>query len=428
MYTPTPANIDLVNELALLDPDSKAKQCGWSVRKGSKITAQILCLAMFRASALATASLRILALVSGSLASASVSKQALHKRVNAKAVKLFESLLAEVLSSKAPAAAPAAGFKRIVVQDSTVFKLPERFVDTFRGSGSRHGAGSAAKVQATFDLVGSRFLGFELRQGADSDQGFSHAGAEGLGEGDLLVRDLGYFSLSAFRQAIANGADILTRFKLDTTLLEASSQGRIDLLRLLDGRNEIDIEALVGQQAKLPMRLIGRRLPMHVAEKRRRDFKATCKRKGHTPSALSLALLDWQLYLTSCKAERLGYETAHGLYRQRWTIEILFKGFKSHMRIDRIPPQCNEMTLRCLVVSTLLLVALLHVTVLPELRKSCGESRVSSLKLLGLVEALGALTILMTPLDRLPMDSMRRHCCYEKRKRKSLPERLEGLG
>lgn len=428
MKADIPTSNDLVNELAALDPDAKARQCGWSARRGAKLTPRVLCLAMFQASAIATASLRMLACLSGALVSASVSKQALHKRVNAKAVKLFEALLAEALSRKEPETAPAAGFRRIVVQDSTVFALPKRFFDAFRGSGSRHGEGAALKVQASFDLAARRFLGFELREGRSSDQGFSLEGAEGLGEGDLLVRDLGYFSLSAFRAIVAKGADILTRLRLDTVLLEASGQGAIDLRQLLRGRGEVDMRVLVGREAKLPMRLVGRPLPAQVAAKRRRQFKADRKRKGYTPSALSLALLDWQLYLTSCHAQRLGYDAIDGLYRQRWSIEILFKGLKSHMRIDRIPPQCNEMTLRCLVMSSLLLVALTHASLLPELQRRCGESKVSSLKLLGLVEALGVLAALLTPLDRLPLESMQKHCCYEKRKRRSLPERLEALG
>lgn len=76
---------------------------------------------MIEATKIPKASLRLIAVLSYVIPSISVSKQALHKRINEQACSLFEALLGEVIAEKALIEPPKKklSFKRIIAQDST---------------------------------------------------------------------------------------------------------------------------------------------------------------------------------------------------------------------------------------------------------------------------------------------------------------------
>lgn len=399
-------------------------------REGGKISPAEFCSAMIEATNIPTASLRIVAFLSGRFSSVSVSKQALHKRLNARARKFFESLLGEAISSKAKSALPERklGFSRIIVQDSTSIALPQHLLEVFKGAKNASGERSGLKIHASFDLLAKRFTGFEIREQRSADQGFALEGTEGLGEGDLLLRDLGYFSVASFRELERNKAHVLTRWQPKVALVDPIKLDTIDLLPLLRGSSRIDREVLVAEKERLSMRLIAFRLPKEIAEERRRKLKENAKRKGRTPSRYLLELQDWQIHLTTCDRDSLSFEEVFELYRQRWMIEILFKGFKSHMSIGRMPPYGSEMMVRCLILCTLIRIVLASVVTLPILEEAPQERHISVLKLLSLVEALGFEPNSSYFDERINLDNFLRHCRYEKRKRKALPQRLDSLG
>ncbi len=399
-------------------------------RESGKISPQDFCAAMIEATSISTASLRIVAFLSYTFSSISVSKQAFHKRINAGACKLFESLLGEVISSKTGSGLSVRklGFSRIIVQDSTSIALPQHLLEVFKGAKNASVERAGLKIHASFDLLNKGFTGFEIREQRSSDQGFALEGTEGLGEGDLLLRDLGCFCIGSFRELKNNKAHVLTRWQPNVELSDRESLNAIDLFDLLRSDSRIDRDVLAGKKERFPMRLIAFRVPREIAEKRRRKLKETGKRKGRAPSRELLQLQDWQIYLTTCDRGSLSFEAAFDLYCQRWTIEVLFKGLKSHMQVDQIPPYVSEMMLRCLIHCTLIRIALACVVTMPILEEELKEDGVSVLKLLSLVEALGFQPDCSYFADRSNIDNFLRHCRYEKRKRNALPHWIASLG
>ena len=73
---------------------------------------------------------------------------------------------------------------------------------------------------------------------------------------------------------------------------------------------------------------------MTVADERRRRLRATARRKQVAPSAASLAMADWTVFITNAPAALLSLDEALVLGRARWQIELLFKLWKSQGRID----------------------------------------------------------------------------------------------
>ena len=124
----------------------------------------------------------------------------------------------------------------------------------------------------------------------------------------------------------------------------------------------------------------------------------------------------------------MSFEDAYALYCQRWTVEVLFKAFKSHMHIDRMPPYTSEAMVRCLVFCTLIQIAQATVITFQILEETLKEPSISALKLFSLVEALGFEPDCSYFCERAKLDNFLKHCRYEKRKRKPLPQILDSLG
>jgi hypothetical protein len=84
----------------------------------------------------------------------------------------------------------------------------------------------------------------------------------------------------------------------------------------------------------LPARLLAVRVPLAVADERRRRLRAIARKKGRTVRARRLALAAWTMVVTNVPSERLPVREALVLGRARWQIELLFKLWKSQGRVD----------------------------------------------------------------------------------------------
>jgi IS4 transposase len=71
-----------------------------------------------------------------------------------------------------------------------------------------------------------------------------------------------------------------------------------------------------------------------VAQQRRRRIREGARQRGETPSQESLALADWTVVITNAPVELMSAQEAFILLHIRWQIELLFKLWKSHAKID----------------------------------------------------------------------------------------------
>ena len=88
----------------------------------------------------------------------------------------------------------------------------------------------------------------------------------------------------------------------------------------------------LGEVHRLPARLLAVRGPQAVADERRRRLWAVARKKGCMVSARRLALAAWIMLVTNVPSDRLTVREVLG--RTRWQIELLFKLWKSHGRVD----------------------------------------------------------------------------------------------
>lgn len=217
-------------------------------------------------------------------------------------------------------------FDRVLIQDSTCWSVPGSLVDHFPGPRSNKGIKKAtARLQVCYDVKEERFHECDVQSFCDNDQKHASAITAWVRPGDLLIRDLGYFSQHVFAHLEQAGVFFVSRLHYRITLYIGSK--RLSLNTLTQGKERIDMSVLLGLKKKVPVRLIGVKLPAAQAAERRR--KAKKKDSRSTPGKAYLQWVGWSFYITNLPARHYSVEQICQFYRLRWRIEILFKGFKS---------------------------------------------------------------------------------------------------
>lgn len=269
-----------------------------------------------------------------------VSPQALDQRFAPQAAAFLQGLLGaavQTLVCTDPVAVPLLErFAGVYLLDSSTVVLPDALASIWPGCGgstTEHTA-AALKLQVRLDLVTGSLAGPYLQAGRAND-GTAPTQTLPLPPGALRLADLGYFKLDVLRDVAAQGAYWLSRLEAGTVVFDqyGTRWSLVPLLRAHPSAS-LDLPIQVGGTARLPARLLAVRVPQAVADERRRKLRATAQRKQKAPSADSLALADWTVLITNAPGALLTLEEALVLGRARWQIELLFKLWKSHGRID----------------------------------------------------------------------------------------------
>lgn len=242
---------------------------------------------------------------------APVTKQAIEKRYTPATVRFFEALFQRstelVVQSQDSLAPILHRFTAVILADSSTFNLPDSEAERYKGRGGSHGFGKAAlKLQTELDLKSGRLECVEVTSGCDSDvacagQRRPHP------EGTLRITDLGYFAAEVFGYFAAIQCYFLSRLQRTMRVfVDGVDQGNI--IDYLIGQKEtlVDRWVVVGTKNHLPCRLIAWKVPMEVAERRRRKVRAEYKRRNRgTPPEKALAACDWTMLVTNLTLEQL---------------------------------------------------------------------------------------------------------------------------
>lgn len=157
-----------------------------------------------------------------------------------------------------------------------------------------------------------------------------------LKTGDLIIRDLGYFVLNVFSQVALAGAFFLSHYRYGINIYDAQTGQQIQLGQVLKS-NVVDCQVLLGAKEKLPCRLVAVKLPDHVAAQKRRKAKQDRdKRLNHSKQYMES--LSWAIFITNIGSKVWSPLEILKAYRLRWHIEIIFKGWKSHLNMAHLVP------------------------------------------------------------------------------------------
>jgi hypothetical protein len=272
---------------------------------------------------------------------------------------VLEQAVARVVTGKAVTVPILGRFNGVYIRDSSVISLPKELSAVWRGVGGTNGETAALKLQVRLNYSTGELNGPALQAGCEHDAAspFQHQDEPA---GSLALQDLGYFSLNDLQERDRQGKYVLTRYKQGTALYSQDGT-RLDLLSLLRGMQTtgLDMPVIVGCQHQIPMRLLAFPVPQEVAEQRRRRLREYARKKQVTPKLETLALAGWTLLLTNVPRDHLSPDEALILLRVRWQVELLFKLWKSHIRIDEWRSQ-NPWRILCEIYAKLIGVVIMQ--------------------------------------------------------------------
>jgi hypothetical protein len=287
------------------------------------------------------------------------SPQAYHKRMNDALVRFVRSILEDVMASKIQNNflndnLEKFPYQRILIQDSTLIKLPKRLFEIFSGVKNASTQSCHARIQATFDLLSGKFIAFSIDPYSRND--LTAAYDLDVLPNDLILRDRGYFIPACIQKHKDMNAECILRYQSSNALFCPKTEEPIDLLQLLSKNGSVDMPVLLGS-SMVPVRLIAAPVPEEIANTRR--MKAKQENKGHNPSQKLLALMSWSIFITTIEEVSIAFELIYALYSLRWRIENIFKTWKSNFNFSKV--HCvSENQLRVLLYSRLTSIVMLY--------------------------------------------------------------------
>ena len=267
----------------------------------------------------------------------------------------FEIVLTKSLSST-PVLQTLEGFTEVRIQDSTTIKLPDALKGHFPGT-SGVCSKSSMKLDFQQDLK-SGAMKFEVRTGVMND---ATAEMGTIKSGSLWLRDLGYFSSNSLKRIAEGGAYYVSRLKCSSNIYALKSDNQpIDIKEIGKKMKEneiVEMEVYIGDKDRIPTRLILQKVPSAEASRRKKKLTKHKKRKGKKMSKQRLEWCEFNVMITNVCKKTYGGQAVFNLYKIRWSIEIIFKVWKSIFQIEKISTP-NKERLMCQLYGKLIYIIL----------------------------------------------------------------------
>jgi len=343
-----------------------AKKTGFFQRAGKICPSDFLMVLIFRLAVSYPPALRLMA----SLLEKNVSRSGLHQRFSEKAAEFVRCCLQTIIAKQTTKDLPVSiklldSFNRVLIQDSSSWDVSSQLKEVYTGAG---GSASEAncKIQFCYDYKTGSIILLEDTKGTEPDQAHGKQIKDVVRENDLILRDLGYSSYETFSDIAQKKAYFCSRFLTTSDVWELvdGKYAKVDFEKVLR-QNDADVELDVFLKGKrkdqyLPIRLIAFRVPEEIANRRRNKLHKNAAKKGRTCSPKGLFLCDWSMFITNTPENLVPSKMVRTLYRIRRSIELVFKNWKSILRIHVSSARKNHWRIRCELYAKLILAVMVH--------------------------------------------------------------------
>jgi hypothetical protein len=293
------------------------------------------------------------------------SKEAINKRFNDCSLEFIKKLFGVLLSQQLTHIELPSGllryFKSVKVMDSTEFKLPDSFAADFPGYSASNALACAA-IQLEYDVISKRIHCLSIGSSRESDKTFADQKMDCIGENDLLLRDMGYYSVNSYLRIEQQKAFYISRLKQQICIYErnGNSYERLDWKGILPKIRKstagyFDQWVYIGEVQKHRVRLMAWSLTVQQQEERlrkRRSRKGKLREEDKIWSKLNI-------FITNIPDNVINARQAYNLYKIRWQIELVFKVWKSILNID-VVRKMKSNRLKCYLYSKLIWILICH--------------------------------------------------------------------
>ena len=422
--------LDKVNtisgKLATKNINNLAKECGYFKRKSGKISPKNFIIGFMLMFSKQRNTYSDLAIEVGLLEKKTITKQSINGRMNCQTEMFIKKVVEQQMREKIKSIQTKKtkgvlrNFNNVMIDDSTTLSLPDELADIFPGNVSKGKKKSQAKIHAMYNMTKNDFPFLNVHSFSNNDQSLSADVLPYLQKGDLCIRDLGFLVLGTLEKFIEKGIYFISRKIYRTKIFDIKTGMEIDLIKELRKNKFIDREVLIGTKQQLRMRLVAIAIPPAQANERRRKARTNRdKRINHSEEYYEL--LGYSIYITNISQEQCNAETISELYKLRWSIEIIFKSWKSCFSLEKLfHHQCkNPIRVKCIIYLMLLYIYLFHVVWWRhwqnKIENEQTQSELSILKMANFFQKHFA-QILRQNSDENLIQQIKTHCKYDKRK------------
>jgi len=243
-------------------------------------------------------------------------------------------------------------FNQICIKDSSKFKLPDSMEKDYPGYGydKENQPLSMMNIQYEYDLLSGNCCSLEFTKVTRNDQADSRETIDRIKKKSLYIRDLGYVT-STYLKAIEDKEAYYVNRLPHTTNIYEMHEGVLQLIdwkslhKKMDkaGQTHKEMEVYMGKENKLKTRMVMFKVDQKTYQNR--IHKATERGKrtgGYSLSKEYKAKAHYSIFITNVSSKNLSASQIQNIYKLRWQIEIIFKAWKSHVKIHSIKKISKE--------------------------------------------------------------------------------------
>jgi len=295
-----------------------------------------------------------------------IRKQSLDERFSEKTVHFVKAVLSRLIHGQFSEMLFSKEFfsdyHHVRVKDSTKFNIPGNLASNYPGNGN---GVAGISIQYEFDLKTGQFLDLTITEAIRNDQKDGSETAGDVCANDLVIRDLGYFSVGALKTIGQREAFFLSRLHSSTGVYNEHGDA-IDWKELYTFMSQNKIEkcekqVFIGEE-KLPVRLAIGLVPPEVYQQRIRRKQKEEQKRGCKMKDRTRFLQHFNLFVTNADPQKLPLEKIMPLYRFRWQIELMFKNWKSVFSIHALQKMKEHRYITMLYIRLILIVVHLQIT------------------------------------------------------------------
>jgi hypothetical protein len=270
-----------------------------------------------------------------------ITRVALHKRFNTSAVEFMKTILSEHISQRFDTGNDLkAKFNSIRIKDSSKFSIPKSLYKDYPGYNGFHPGLALMNIQYEFDLLSGDWKYFEITKATRNDQHDSKTTLDNINRGDLSLRDLGYVTMCYLKGVISKQAYFVNRLPTSLKVYYADKEGfeefewkKIDRQMTRGKLTQLELNVLLGKKEQLPVRLIIAPVPEDVYLKRIKNASKHARSKGVQLSDDYKIKSRYNLFITNATPQQISTKEVANIYGLRWQIELIFKTWKSNLKI-----------------------------------------------------------------------------------------------
>lgn len=359
------------------------------------------------------------------------SRQAVGKRINKEFSDFLKMILEHTINykimGKSNIESRTECFPRIIVQDSTIVKLPIRLFAEFSGVSNSHSSVCNARIQGAYDLVAKSFVYFSIDKYSKNDM--DAADNLSIQYGDLILRDRGYLKSNEIKRFSSMHTFYIYRHANSMIYRFPKNDEEINLPELLTKEVKIDMNVCLNNKERTVVRLVAAPVSEKTANLRR--MKSKRQDSGHNPSKKKLFLMSWTIFITNLPVSKYDFKMILDLYSLRWRIEIIFKTWKSNMSFAVIHNvSCHQ--LHALLMARMISIVITMHCIYRRCEKCVWQNSGRYLSLSKLMRYIRVKKErLQKILEKIEKDiskvifTLTRYCLYDKRKRLNYVEYKE---